>query len=99
MKASDTRSRVLLAMTTWTVAVGACRRAPEVPVPPVVARSEGVPSTDIYLYQLSRGLLHRGRRLVNLTNRPGYDNQPSFVGSTLYYTSVRDGQADIYKFE
>src|SRR4051812_20180126 len=99
MKASDSSSRALLAMTMWAVTIGACSRAPQVPAPPVVARSESVPSTDIYLYQLSRGLLHRGRRLVNLTNRPGYDNQPSFVGSTLYYTSVRDGQADIYEFE
>jgi len=65
---------------------------------PVVQRAEAVPSTDIYLYQLSRGLLHRGQRLVNLTNRPGYDNQPAFVGSTMYYTSGRDGQADIYRF-
>ncbi|HJQ19535.1 MAG TPA: hypothetical protein VJ867_04230 [Gemmatimonadaceae bacterium] len=63
------------------------------------AAQAAVPSTDIYLYQLSRGILHRGPRLVNLTSRPGYDNQPAFVGSAMYYTSVRDGQADIYRFE
>lgn len=38
---------------------------------------------------------------VNITNRPGYDNQPSFTfdGRELYYTSTRaDSQADIYKY-
>lgn len=81
------------------VAAVACARGPQLSTASGTARAEAAPSTDIYLYQLSRSLLHRGRRLVNLTNRTGYDNQPSFVGSTLYYTSVRDGQADIYKFQ
>jgi len=58
-----------------------------------------VPSTDIYLYRLSRGVIPFRSRLVNITNRKGYDNQPAFVGSTMYYTSNRNGQADIYKFE
>ena len=38
---------------------------------------------------------------VNITNRPGYDNQPSFTfdGREIYFTSVRaDSQADIYKY-
>lgn len=38
---------------------------------------------------------------VNITNRAGYDNQPSFTvdGRELYYTSTReDDQADIYKY-
>src|SRR5262249_42680455 len=37
----------------------------------------------------------------NVTNRPGYDNQPHFSpdGKTLFYTSVRDGQSDIYRVD
>lgn len=38
---------------------------------------------------------------VNITNRPGYDNQPSFMpgGDTLLYTSIReDKQADTYRY-
>ena len=38
---------------------------------------------------------------VNLTNRAGYDNQPSFTadGRELFFTSVReDAQADIYRY-
>jgi hypothetical protein len=67
------------------------------PATPVAAAP--VPATDIYLYRLSRSLIPFRQRLVNITNRIGYDNQPSFDGSTIYYTSIREGQADIYRFE
>jgi len=60
------------------------------------------PGTDIYLATLSRS----GDRLrvgspVNLTARAGYDNQPSFSpdGRSIYYTSARDGQTDIYRHD
>lgn len=38
---------------------------------------------------------------ANITNRPGYDNQPSFSddGELVYYTSQRDGQTDIYRYD
>ena len=39
---------------------------------------------------------------LNITDRPGYDNQPSFTtdGSSVFFTSVReDAQADIYRYE
>jgi len=39
---------------------------------------------------------------VNITNRPGYDNQPSFTpdGSAVLFTSLReDKQADTYRYE
>jgi hypothetical protein len=55
------------------------------------------PSTDIYLYRLSR-VLPFGPRLINITNRRGYDNQPSWDGQAILYTSIRDGQADIYRY-
>lgn len=36
---------------------------------------------------------------VNLTNRAGYDNQPLFWREDLLlYTSIREGQADIYQY-
>jgi len=78
---------------------GAPAAAPITPGPGAATNAAAVPSTHIYLYALSRGLLRRGDRIVNLTKRPGYDNQPSFVGSTMYYTSMRDGQADIFRFQ
>ena len=61
------------------------------------------PGTDIFLAPLRRasgGGLTVGAPL-NVTARPGYDNQPAFSpdGKTLYYTSYRGGQSDIYRYE
>lgn len=61
------------------------------------------PSTDIYLAPLHQqgGRITVGKP-VNITNRPGYDNQPSFTpdGRSMLFTSVRgDGQADIYRYD
>src|SRR5262249_33319458 len=60
-------------------------------------------STDIYLAPLS---IQNGRPVigapVNLTNRPGYDNQPSFKpdSRSILYTSTReDGPSDIYRVD
>jgi len=60
-------------------------------------------STDVFLAPLS---MQNGRPVigppVNLTNRPGYDNQPSFTpdSKTILYTSTReDAQSDIYRIE
>jgi len=58
---------------------------------------------EIYLLPLS---VSDGRIAVgkptNITNRPGYYNQPTFSpnGREIYYTSTReDGQADIYEYD
>src|SRR5437870_10330194 len=60
------------------------------------------PGTDIYVASLTRaaGGLEVGEPL-NVTARPGYDNQPAFSpdGKTLYYTSYRGGQSDIFRYE
>ncbi len=63
---------------------------------------QGPPGTDIYLVPLTRdgAQLHAGTPR-NLTARPGYDNQPAFApdGGTIYYTSERGGQTDIYRVD
>jgi dipeptidyl aminopeptidase/acylaminoacyl peptidase len=57
---------------------------------------------EIYLLPLSvSGPKITVGKPVNITNRPGYDNQPAFSpdGRVVYYTSTReDSQADIYKY-
>ena len=57
--------------------------------------------TDIYLVDIAREGGVRFGSPINATNRPGYDNQPSFTpdGKVVLYTSVRDGQADIWRYD
>lgn len=65
-------------------------------------RAQDPPGTDILLMALPQ---QQGEPFAldarNVTNRPGYDNQPVFTrdGKGLLYTSIRDGQADIYHFD
>jgi tricorn protease-like protein len=59
-------------------------------------------STDIYLGALSSsGGQVRIGPLINITDRAGYDNQPHFTpdGRSLLYTSIRDDQADTYRYD
>ena len=81
------------------VALSSCAKPATPPVPaPAPAATQAVPSTDIYLYKLSRRLPF-GKRLINITNRVGYDNQPSWDGSSIYYTVQEPGQTDIYRYQ
>ena len=68
-----------------------------------VAAQNAPPSTDIWLVPINpaRDSIRVGKA-VNVTARPGYDNQPAFTadGRGLFYTSVReDGQADIWRYD
>jgi len=59
------------------------------------------PSTDIYLFDIelkNSQLKISGHK--NITNRDGYDNQPTFdkSSSTIYYTSIRDSQSNVFLF-
>jgi hypothetical protein len=69
------------------------------PVRPAAAQGE----TDILLLALDRTTGHlavAGPPLV-VTDRAGYDNQPAFTpdGAALLYTSIRDDQADTYRYD
>ena len=58
------------------------------------------PATDIFLFELGDLDAWEPAPPVNITDRDGYDNQPSFLpdGSGLLYTSIREGQADVYRY-
>lgn len=60
------------------------------------------PGPEIYLLPMTiRGAAISVGKPVNITNRPGYDNQPSWSPDSreILFTSVRqDSQADIYRY-
>jgi Tol biopolymer transport system component len=60
------------------------------------------PSSHIFLAEIriEKGELKFGQP-VKITTNAGYNNQPSFLpdGQAILYTSIRDKQADIYRYD
>lgn len=69
---------------------------------PCLTLAQAPPATDIYLVEISaqRDKIELGAP-SNITRRDGYDNQPFFLADSksLLYASLRDGQADIYRYD
>jgi len=82
-------------------AVASLRYGPLVGLLASVAQAQT--GTDIYLARLSRsGEAVAVAAPSNVTNRPGYDNQPAFTpdGRAMLFTSIReDRQADVYRYD
>ena len=61
------------------------------------------PATEIYLAPFSEaGAKVTVGRAANITNNPGYDNQPQFLAdsSGILFSSNRDGaQSDVYRYD
>ena len=63
---------------------------------------QAAPATEVFLMSLTDSGAHDGAAWINISNNPGYDNQPSFVpdSSAVLFSSNRDGkQTDIYRYE
>lgn len=82
------------AMLVIALAFAATAQAPPAQAPP---------STDVYLVNLGVDAFPlTGGAPLNLSNSPGYDNQPSFLpdGKSVLFSSNRDGkQSDIYRYD
>ena len=70
--------------------------------PAAPARAQG--ATDIVLLEIAERdgrVVGAGGAPVRVTDRDGYDNQPAFTpdGTAILYTSIRDGQADTYRYD
>jgi hypothetical protein len=71
-------------------------------LPAAALAAQTPPGTDIFVMSLSHpGAGFAVGPAVNITARPGYDNQPFFSldGQSIYYTSQRGGQTDIYRYD
>jgi WD40 repeat protein len=69
--------------------------------PQQAAQQPAVPATEVFLAPLTGGANGIGAA-SNISNNPGYDNQPSFLpdSSGLLFSSNRDGkQMDIYRYD
>lgn len=58
-------------------------------------------SSEIYLFDLEeQDSIIRISNPINISNSPGYDNQPSFTedGMSILFSSFRNGQADVSKY-
>lgn len=63
-----------------------------------------MPNTDVWMFKLETNKTgeYLLKEPLNISNREGYDNQPSFSndGKKIYYVSVKeDKQADIYYYD
>ena len=65
--------------------------------------SAQAPGTDVWLLKLDRsgGVYGFSGNATNVTERPGYDNQPSFEPdrSAVLFTSDRTGNTDIHRYD
>lgn len=79
-------------MRSTEVAIVACAALGAQQPPPTP------PGTDIYLARLTQTGIEQP---INITNRPGYDNQPSFTpdGTSILFTRNDSGQTDIYLYD
>jgi hypothetical protein len=81
-------------------------RAPQQTAAPAVPAAQAPPDTEVYLapMRLANGALEIGPA-VDITNNPGYDNQPFFTpdSRSVLFTSVRGPagttQTDIYRYD
>jgi hypothetical protein len=77
---------------------------PQPAAPPPAAQTQAPPDTEIYLLPMrtADGTITLGAP-ANVTNNPGYDNQPFFTADSrsVLFTSIRGGgtQTDIYRYD
>ncbi|MVM35392.1 hypothetical protein GO755_35555 [Spirosoma sp. HMF4905] len=68
-----------------------------------VSFGQGPPDADIFLVELTgKNQSMQVGKPVNITQRKGYDNQPSFTpdGQQILFTAMHeDGQTDIYRYD
>ena len=86
----------ILLLSALLSSVSFAEETPEVPQQPTV------PGSEIYLFDINnKGDVPELMNGKNITRSVGYDSQPRFgkKGKMVYYTRIRNGQADIYQYD
>jgi hypothetical protein len=95
----------LILLAGFALGVGCSSEAPVAPAPatanPAPAEAPLAPEgTDVWLMELVRdNATLRAVQPRNLTNRPGYDNQPHFTpAGDIMFVQMEDGRTDIWRW-
>jgi len=85
----------------WLIILGGCLPAPAQTPSPSPTPATAPAASDIFLIDLKTGGKLTLGQPLKITSEAGYNNQPSFLpdGQSILYTSIRDKQADIYRYE
>lgn len=81
------------------IILGACVAArSQTPTP---SPTPAPPASDIFIIGLKNDGKLKAGQPIKITSEAGYNNQPSFLpdGQSLLYTSIKDKQADIYRYD
>jgi tricorn protease-like protein len=91
--------RILCLLFLSLAAICTCTTAnAQTPTPTPAATP---PASDIYIVDLTDKKGDQPRPPMKITSYAGYNNQPFFTpdGRAILYTSIRNGQADIYRYD
>jgi hypothetical protein len=83
------------------ILLAALAQTPPAPQTQTPAAQPAPPATEVYLVSLADPAAWTAASVTNISNSPGYDNQPHFMrdSRSVLFTSNRDGkQSDIYRY-
>ena len=87
--------KIILSFLMLSITASAEEKAEATVAPPI-------PGSEIYLFDINnKGDFPQLGAGKNITRSVGYDSQPHFdkKGKKVYYTKIRNGQADIYQYD
>jgi hypothetical protein len=93
------KRRACVLIGSFLIILGACVAArSQTPSP---SPSLTPPASDIFIIDLKGEKKLKLGEPIKITSEAGYNNQPSFLsdGKSILYTSIRDKQADIYRYD
>lgn len=94
-----TKALALICAAGIALVTSACQSVAPASLPAATA-PRVAPDSDVFLAELDLAAGTVGK-VRNITRRPGYDNQPTFLadGNALWFVSDRSGANDVYRYD